>query len=734
MDITNASPEQFAAQLQNSFPFHFAIRDLHARFRENPGFQQTRGLIRLMRTVVASLWKSGRAEKQSLIHPYDLDLNDRDTLAEIQQINPTLDNAISHDIASAGGSIAETLDVNLKSGTDAQDACRLLLVASLANVPNATLGLSIHETVSLLCQPGRDISRLPKDILGVLATRAWYLHSSRDGKLFFKNVENLNAKLKTRADTYNRESRVREMRAFLEKIFAPTLKDCYQRVVALPAIDEIQVEQDHVTLVIYEPHPAGGLHPDLLKLFADVTFKNRLLFLSGDRETMATLLETASELRAIDSILKEMDDEKVPENDPQRVLAGDLFDKIKLRLLSAARESFTKLHYPHEQAGKPALLVADFLMQWTGNDYNGEKQIREALKAKMKWTDEIASETFRKKCEDRLFTQQVMPFGEVKKRAAMTTRWQWHHPSAFDDLKNRMLLEDKWRTDGDLIDKGPFPPPKSTVSVQELRRDSKTGEMTLKLTAVQADTIYYEVGGKVTTASARVETPSSFETTELRVSFLAVDSTGQHAQGEPYEWRNRIELRHRFFSNGRQRMCELEAAPTAPIRYTCNGSDPKHGGGNYAGAFPVPKGTVCVLAVAEKDGVASGVQRFDVPAEGREEEVKIDPLRPVLWRRAAKADTTKESYELLAQLKKHSATAPGVRVTIHGTRWVELTTDDKLEIVPDRLEEVLKPLREILGEGDVRLEASAIHFAAGQNLLDWVAEQKTSILPGEVQQ
>jgi len=734
MDITNASPEQFATQLESSFPFHFAIRDLYARFRENPGFQQTRGLIRLMRTVVASLWNNGQAKKQSLIHAHDIDLNDTATLTEIQQINPTLDNAVSHDIASRGSSIAETLDANLKSGTDAQDACRLLLVASLANVPNATLGLSLQETVSLLCQPGRDIVRLPKDILGVLATRAWYLHSSRDGKLFFKNVENLNAKLKTRADTYNREARLREMRAFLERVFAPTLKDCFQRVTALPALDEIDVDQDAVTLVIFEPHPSGGLHPDLRKFFDDATFKNRLLFLSGDRETMGTLLETASELRAIDSILKEMDVEKVSENDPQRILAADLNDKIRLRLLSAARESFTKLHYPHEQTSKPTLLVADFLMQWTGNDYNGEKQIREALKAKMKWTDDIASETFRKKCEDRLFTQQVMPFGEVKKRAAMSTRWQWHHPSALDDLKNRLILEDKWRTEGELIDKGPFPPPKSSVSIQELKRDPLTGEMTLKLSAVHADSIHFEVGGAVTTASAKVENPAAFATSELRVSFLAVDSTGQHTQGEPLEWRNRIELRHRFYSQGKQRLCELQAAPAAPIRYTCNGSDPKHGGGLYAGPLPVTKGSVCVLAVAEKGGISSGVQRFDVPAEGKEEEIQIDPLKPARWRRATKADTTKESYELLARLRKHSGTAPGIRVTIHGVRWLELTTDDKLEIAPEKLEEALKPLREILGSGDVRLETSSLHFATGQHLLDWVAEEKTNISPGEVQQ
>src|SRR5439155_4621111 len=35
MDITSASPEKFVEQLMESYPFHFAIRDLYARFREN---------------------------------------------------------------------------------------------------------------------------------------------------------------------------------------------------------------------------------------------------------------------------------------------------------------------------------------------------------------------------------------------------------------------------------------------------------------------------------------------------------------------------------------------------------------------------------------------------------------------------------------------------------------------------------------------------------------------------
>lgn len=71
MDITNESPEQFAIRIHTAYPFHPAIRDLYARFRENSGFQQTRGLIRLMRIVVSRLWKSHLADKRYLIAAHD---------------------------------------------------------------------------------------------------------------------------------------------------------------------------------------------------------------------------------------------------------------------------------------------------------------------------------------------------------------------------------------------------------------------------------------------------------------------------------------------------------------------------------------------------------------------------------------------------------------------------------------------------------------------------------------
>jgi hypothetical protein len=728
MDITNASPEQFASQVMESYPFHPAIRDLYARFRENPGFQQTRGLIRLMRIIVSRLFEpGGRADKTYLISPHDFDLNDRETLAEITLVNPTVENAIGHDIASGGKAVAEIMDANLGS-TDSEDICKLLLVASLANIPNAVLGLSISEVASYLCSPGRDLTKV-KEILGILATKAWYLHSNKEGKLFFKNVQNLVAKLKTTAESYNRESSLKELKTRLADMFAPALKDCYQEVVAFPAVDEISIKPEKVLLIVSEPVSDGPLHKDLIDFYNNLEYKNRVLFLTGQRGTLDILLETAAELKAISAIIAEMTTEGTPPNDPQFIAAVDLQDKITHRLLSASRETFTTLVYPHMDG----LKTADFLMNFTDNSYKGEQQIKEALKGKQKFTEDITSDSFRKKCEERLFTQKVMAWTEVKKRAATNIKWQWHKPDALDGLKFQLVFQDKWREQGGYVEKPPFPQPRTEVRVKEVSRNDDTGVAVLRLIPVNGDTLHYEIGGPATPASLKVTDANKFETDELEVFFLCVDSRGEHETGENFPWKNRITLKWRSFQNGPQKMVELRSAPKVPIRYTTDGSDPKTAGGVYDTPFLVPKGTVCVLAYAEKNGVASDVCRWDIDWKATSE-VVVDKEKPAIWRRTHHPSATKESYEFLERTKKHEATLCVPHITVAGKNWIELQVDDKVYLTPDQIEKTLEHLRGLLTDGQVDIEARALRFDSGQKLLDWVAEAKTEIKPGEVEQ
>jgi len=60
--------------------------------------------------------------------------------------------------------VAEVMDTHLGT-TDSTDACKLLLMSSLANVPNAVLGLAIPELVAYLSVLGT-YNVMGADLLG----------------------------------------------------------------------------------------------------------------------------------------------------------------------------------------------------------------------------------------------------------------------------------------------------------------------------------------------------------------------------------------------------------------------------------------------------------------------------------------------------------------------------------------------------------------------------------------
>ena len=54
MNLTTTSPESLYTRFLDSYPFHPDLRELVGKFKENEGFQQTRGVIRLMQMVVSA--------------------------------------------------------------------------------------------------------------------------------------------------------------------------------------------------------------------------------------------------------------------------------------------------------------------------------------------------------------------------------------------------------------------------------------------------------------------------------------------------------------------------------------------------------------------------------------------------------------------------------------------------------------------------------------------------------
>lgn len=730
MGYTSVSPDQIYLGVKDSYPFHPSIKDLYARFKENLGFQQTRGLIRLMRLIVTQLYKGEepKARTKHLINVHDFDLHDSEMLTAITHIKPSLTNAIAHDIASGGKAIAEIVDAQLNE-TTMQELSKLILVASLADVPNALLGLSLSETIGYLCEPGKDISSV-KRALDDFVMQAWYLYTDRDGRIFFQNTKNMIAELNSLVDSYDNENAKIELRVFLEEKFKPSLCDCYQRVAVFPPVDEISLTDDKVLLVLFEPYKRGsGFQPVLKEFYENSTDKNRVMFLSGQRDTMDKLYQAAKQHKAINVIMGRMAEEKVPPNNPQFQKADQKLTTVKLELLQAARETFSTLYYP----SKDDLAKADFFMEFINNNYNGENQIRELMQQRQKFTTDITSDIFKKKCEDRLFTQKEMRWADVKKRAATNPAWQWHLPRALDDLKNKMLDNEIWRENGRYIEKPPFPEPKTGVLVQE-RWDESTGEAILKLTPQYGDRIYYEVGAPATSASTLVENLNEFRTSELKLSFLCVDSTGEHETGDPYEWRNRITLKYQIYDQGDDKVVVLEAFPSVPIKYTTDGSNPKEHGGSYNAEFVVPKETTYVLAVAEAEGIVSDVLSFKIDLV---KDFSVDKTKPLQLFQKRKTNDTSETYKEIALLKKHKAQIADVFVTFFKTKdgdaergWVELTIDSTTRVDMGKLEDSMGHIRDnFMGKGQVNIgiEHNITIFPMGQNFLDWVAEKQLEL-------
>ena len=305
-------------------------------------------------------------------------------LTAITHIKPSLTNAIAHDISSNGKAIAEVVDAQMNE-TTMQELSKLILVASLADVPNALLGLSLSETIGYLCEPGKDISSV-KRALDEFVMQAWYLYTDRDGRLFFKNTKNMIAELNSLVDSYDNENAKIELREFLDQKFKPSVLDCYQSITVFPAIDEINLTEDKVLLVLFEPYKRGSeFQPALLEFYENAVYKNRVMFLSGQKDTMDKLYQSAKQHKAINVIIDRMKEENVAPSNPQFQKAEQKLSKVKLELLQAARETFSTLYYP----SRDELAKADFFMEFSDNNYNGENQIRELLLQRQKFTKEM---------------------------------------------------------------------------------------------------------------------------------------------------------------------------------------------------------------------------------------------------------------------------------------------------------------------------------------------------------
>jgi hypothetical protein len=736
--LTGYTSDAVYLGIKDSYPFHPSIKEIYARFKENQGFQQTRGLIKLMRQVVRNFYDSGKAERKSLINVYDIDLNKRGMLSLIKQIKPSLEAAISHDIAQGGKAVAEVIDEQNgeKKEQYAQDVAKLLLVSSLNETPNGVMGLVESDILGFLCEPGIDLNNFKKS-LDEIISQCWYLKTDNRGRFYFQNTKNMVAEMNTLVDSYSNESAKKELRKFLENNFTPKLKKCYEQLYVLPAIDEIHVEQNKVSLVIFEPYVGAGLHPDLQAFYDNCPYKNRILFLSGQRNVMEKLYAAAKRLAAIRQIIANMKTEHVPESDQQYKEAESQHDKAITALLQSIRETFITLYFP----SKSGLSREDFKLEFAANKFNGEEQIIKTLAEAMKFEDFSAEDNFneslRKKAEQRIFTQKEMPWSQILERAATEASWQWYHPSQMETLKKKCLNNDTWRDVSGYIVKGPFEKEPTDVMIEQTDYNEQTGEFTLKIRPIRGDRVYYDFGAEPTKSSNEVQQQSLVirEPSAYFVCLDTADGDNPHPTGAVKHWVGKAPLRRdqRLNADGKN-VLELKTHKDYEIRYTTDGSNPKESGGLYSGEIVLPADCRFVqVAMYYKDLLVSEDSISVSTTPAAKKKFVIDDTKPLEYtlNTQKRCGDTELAYAEFAKLKQLPDTyIRQFTVTIsdksNPEKYMEITTS-KVKWDAEHLQEIVDIIRDSAFAGkdvEIEFEYKTILFVTGAAFKQWVEQNK----------
>ena len=726
-------------ELEVSYPFHFSTKHLIETFNDNPGFQKTRDVIRLMAAIVRSIWSKGAAEveRHTLLSLASPDLNVAAVASRFKEIKRSLEGALQTDIANAGTSYAESLAAD--TGGLSLITAKWIYVASLSET--RPRGLSKEELAEYLAAPGVDLARLGQT-LDDLYRNCWYIDQLRSGRFFFNKVKNLNAQLNTYIKTCSDPDRNHVIEAQLKEMFDPQQKRCYQRIYIHPDIAKITLERDRNTLVIC------GHDAPYQRFFEDEKFKNRVVFLTVvDPAGLVRIRNHARRFWAIGQVIKDMH-----RDDAQYEKATAERTNIQADLFMAIRSVYARLLYPLGDPGTgdsrliDTTLLDNYTDQTSGqpikydgkdNASKGELVIETTLASVKKFhiippstgaNKAKVYKSIRTRVEQFLFPSSGRATWEQILEAAGTRGLMiWAEPSTLDRMKEALLTAGEWREQAGQVMKPPFEEV-TAVSIEYVRND-QTGEITTTdIKLFHADTLYVT---EDTATARKIKHDEAFKSHAMVLEFEAADSTGQNQKGKPYRIDNYIEIKHAFLPSATPAHRTLKIGvvpPDAKVKWTADGADPANNGVAYpTQGVDVLEGST-VKVYAEK-GPVHADQSITVPktdhATDGVKKLTLDPSKPTTLRGVAL-----RGMGLVSRLNVHGflsklpagTTVSGARAIVvkaQSDNRVSIAWDNKTKLTAERLIKAYEFLDKELTDAEWELEAASVHFLTGKDMIEW---------------
>lgn len=724
------SAEALASEIESTYPFHPSFKSIVALFKENEKFKQTRGLMELVSRLLKSVWESNEDVYLIGAQHFDLSIHDvREKLAEISDMR----DVIAKDLwDSAHSAHAQVIDLN-NGNNYVKQAGTLLLLASLSTAVQSVKGLNESEMLECLIDPIHQAS-VYKAAFTELQKAAWYLHQTQEGRNYFSRQENLTKKLQGYAEKAP-ENKVEDLiRKQLEDMYQPKIKEAYEKVLALPSIDEAHaiVKTTRTLLIV---NPDGKSTPGwVAKFFNEQINKNYVLVLTGDKTSMASVDKAARHVYAIKKA-----DSEISTTHPQRQELEDKIGQYEQDFHTTVLSVFDKLFFPGSQKGQDTLRSKALDTTYASNaQYDGEQQVIKTLTSDpIKLYTDIPSnfDALRARAESLLFgNQDDVRKTDLIERMKQKTQMPWLPARGLDQLIVEACQRGIWEDLGNsYITKKPKPKTTEVIVTKETDPDD-SGNVILKIDVLNAGNnprIHYAEDGEVSEQSPVLK-ENTLVTNALTVQFLAIDPTGKNETGAPTTFKNNLVIRNYFDEVSRK--VELFVAPKGTIKYTLDGSEARNGI-EYTAPIQLTKEEATIYVFAECEGFEE--KRNFTFAKSGSTEVPITKNIPAILiaQRPKRLENSVKVYEGLSLAKEKAIEFEQVMLTIGSTPQIIHVTFGEIKLNAVFIESELNRLKELVGvEAQVLLTFKKLYTKTGYDLEQFTNQLGIEIESGEVEQ
>ena len=306
--------QHYLQRMKDCYPIHPEVFDrLFQDWAAMPGFQRTRGVLRMMATCISRLYQE--QDPSLLIMPANLTLGDPALADEFTRLlaksggnwAPVVQEIDSH------GSRTEQIDRKSQSfievGSAARRIARTIFLGSATG--GAVKGITTRQIHLGVVEPGQGIA-VYNDALSRMSGNLYFLYNL-DDRYYFHTQENLNKVATDRAAEYTEEDIYAEIVSRLERVIGrdPSVQVC-------PISPNSVKDSEAIQYVILHPQAslpsreketdiASDTASKILTYSADDdrqrTFRNTLLFIAARRDAIRDLINLAKNYLAWNSIM-----------------------------------------------------------------------------------------------------------------------------------------------------------------------------------------------------------------------------------------------------------------------------------------------------------------------------------------------------------------------------------------------------------------------------------------------